>query len=550
MSLSLDVAVAANMRLKALGSRSLWLKGRAYSNLNKIQQFPLQASQFQNFLVTHPRNIPLSDSAQSRPDRNHMKTTRRQRPLTDGELIAGTARFYGRLRPRLPGLSESRIGARAIPLFPLLLAGLSVAFASAAQTPPDGTVRDHLWIWAHPEGAYNDNYIASLPRRSRIEPVAAAQWMGFRNLIFIRYNGKPAAPFDDYYAPFRKLHRVYWTVTGNLGATSAEDRDQTYRLAEANGNICGFIMDDFFHEATVPGSRNADSGGPWRAEDSARFPVTLTFTPPSPVACGLIEIFQSAWSFGEYRTREMEVEIETDRQFARIAQATLPNEPGASIRLAVPDRPFTAIRVKILSSYEAPAWVHAPLSCGLSSVQCYRGNQRLDMTAWKAEASSSHPGYEAAALIGPLRPFEGSLTPAQIHGLRQRSVRGKKLPIMVVVYTSNISPRAKWHLDEADEISLWTWRPQDLNALEANLTALERLVPRKPIYLGCYMFDFDQVRPLSVEIMRYQTELGYRWLRQRRIQGIIFVSTSIVDVGLDAVDWTRKWIAAVGDERL
>lgn len=50
--------------------------------------------------------------------------------------------------------------------------------------------------------------------------------------------------------------------------------------------------------------------------------------------------------------------------------------------------------------------------------------------------------------------------------------------------------------------------------------------------------------------MQRQTELGCEWLRQGRIEGIIFLATPNVDVGLEAVEWTRKWIARVGDEPL
>ena len=97
---------------------------------------------------------------------------------------------------------------------------------------------------------------------------------------------------------------------------------------------------------------------------------------------------------------------------------------------------------------------------------------------------------------------------------------------------------------------LWTWRPADLQSLEANLEKLERLVGNKPIFLGCYMYDFAERRPLPVELMRHQTETGYRWLKEGRVQGLIFLATPNVDVDLDAVAWTRQWIAQVGDEPL
>jgi hypothetical protein len=60
--------------------------------------------------------------------------------------------------------------------------------------------------------------------------------------------------------------------------------------------------------------------------------------------------------------------------------------------------------------------------------------------------------------------------------------------------------------------------------------------------------DFAERRPLPVELMRHQTEAGYRWLKEGRVPGLIFLATLNVDVDLDAVAWTRQWIAQVGDE--
>lgn len=72
----------------------------------------------------------------------------------------------------------------------------------------------------------------------------------------------------------------------------------------------------------------------------------------------------------------------------------------------------------------------------------------------------------------------------------------------------------------------------------------------KPVLLGCYMYDFDQSKPLPVERMKMQVELGHRWLCDGRIAGMIFLATPNVDVGLEAVEWTRQWIVQMGDEEL
>jgi hypothetical protein len=293
----------------------------------------------------------------------------------------------------------------------LLVAAIAAAMGAGADLRAE-TVRERLWVWGHPAGVYNDSYLRPLGRKSTIGPVEAAEWLGLRNMIFVRYGGPPA-PFDGYYTPFRRLDRVYWSLVAAGGATSLAERDAAFSLAEKNENLVGFILDDFFHE---PSRGNAD------------------LTPP--------------------------------------------------------------------------------------------------------------PGGESAA------PFRASLTPGELHALGQRQVRGRRLPIMAVVYTGQVKPQAKAHLAEVDQVCLWTWRPADLANLEANFAALKKLAPGKPIFLGCYMYDFDASKPLAVDLMRRQVEIGHGWLKAGRIAGMIFLATPNCDVGLEAVEWTREWIRANGDQAL
>jgi hypothetical protein len=303
--------------------------------------------------------------------------------------------------------------SRSIAVLVVVLAAVMAPPVAAEKRPAPETVRDRLWMWAHPAGVYNDSYLVPLGRKSTIEPAAAVEWMGLRNVVFVHYLGQPKPPLESYYQPFEKLDRVYWSLVGASGQTSESVREHVFRLAQRQPNLVGFVLDDFFHGNATG---NADP------------------TPAGP--------------------------------------------PGT------------------------------------------------------------------------VKPFDASLTPAQLRELRQKLPTGRKLPIMSVVYTGQISPRAKAHLDEVDQVSLWTWRPADLVHLEANLAALEKLIPGKPIFLGCYTYDFADSRTIPMDLMRRQADLGLQWLKQGRIQGIIFLATANVDVGLEAVTWTRDWIVRVGEQRL
>ena len=55
---------------------------------------------------------------------------------------------------------------------------------------------------------------------------------------------------------------------------------------------------------------------------------------------------------------------------------------------------------------------------------------------------------------------------------------------------------------------------------------------------------------MPVQRMKKQCELGLRWLQEGRIEGMVFLANTVADLDLEAVEWTRKWIADVGDHRL
>ena len=419
----------------------------------------------------------------------------------------------------------------------VLMAVLVAAMDVPTQAQQPSLIRDRLWIWGHPAGVYNDSYLAPLGKRSTIEPVAAADLMGIRNMIFVRYQGKPQPPFEKYYEPFEKLDRVYWSLVGAGGATSEVERRHVIRLAEQNENIAGFILDDFFHARPRT----------WLAANHPRFPVTLTITPPAPTSCQHVELVQTDWRTGDYRSKDVAVEVSADGQrFTLVQAAELPNEAGKSLRIALPTGPFRVLRVQVRSTHDT----EGAISCGLKSVRFFRNDHSVNLQNWKAEASSTYPGFCADGVLEDGARYSASLSPEQLHTLGERRYRGKQLPITAVVYVRQISPWLKPYLDEVDQVSLWTWRPSDLEQLTRNLATLEKLIPGKPVLLGCYMYDFDQRKPLPVERMQMQVELGYRWLREGRIAGMIFLATPNVDVSLEAVEWTREWIVQAGDEKL
>lgn len=133
---------------------------------------------------------------------------------------------------------------------------------------------------------------------------------------------------------------------------------------------------------------------------------------------------------------------------------------------------------------------------------------------------------------------------------KRRTADGRALPLYVVVYTHQLELPIQEHLAHCDKITFWTWKVEDLADLEKNFAKMEKVAPDHPKLLGCYLWDFGNKAPVPLDAMKRQVEVGYKLLQAGRIEGMIFLEHGVCDIGLDTVEWTREWLAKVGEERL
>jgi hypothetical protein len=262
-------------------------------------------------------------------------------------------------------------------------------------------LRDRVWVWAHMAGVYNGFW--GLPEGSQITPVEGACFLGVPNVIFVRYSGQPEPPFDRYAVPFRGMRRVMWSIVGEAGRTSDEERRAVYSLTERLPNLTGFFMDDFFHL-----------------------------------------------------------------------------HPGQS---------------------------------------------------WPEDGS-----VPASLSVEDLRQVRGQIREA-----------GEGLELGVTLYTHQLDPRIRPHLELCDVVSVWTWYAEELPKLEGNLDRFRALMPKSRVLLGLYMWDFGRARPMPLDLMRHQCEVGLRLLRMGEVEGLVLLATNICDLDLETVEWTRDWLLTAAD---
>jgi len=139
----------------------------------------------------------------------------------------------------------------------------------------------------------------------------------------------------------------------------------------------------------------------------------------------------------------------------------------------------------------------------------------------------------------------------ELRGLRkQAELADRRLDLWVVLYTHQLDRPTQEHLKLCDKVTLWTWRSADLAHLETNMARFEKLAGQSGKLLGLYMYDFGAKGEMPVDRMQKQCELGLQWLKEGRIEGMVFLANTVADLDFEAVEWTRQWIARVGDQPL
>ena len=162
------------------------------------------------------------------------------------------------------------------------------------------------------------------------------------------------------------------------------------------------------------------------------------------------------------------------------------------------------------------------------------------------EVAKSHPNIIAGVADDFMNDARMKIyTPEIINGYKERlhNEIGRKLDFWAVLYAHELADKIKPYLDVFDVITFWNWRADSLSALDENLERLKGLAGEdKPIYAGCYMWDYGNHKPMPMELMKMQLEKYLEWYNEGKIKGVILCSNCIADIGLDTVDYTREWL--------
>ena len=171
-----------------------------------------------------------------------------------------------------------------------------------------------------------------------------------------------------------------------------------------------------------------------------------------------------------------------------------------------------------------------------------------------------HANVSGAVLDDFFASVEGFQTSGKIarHSVESiRSMReklhafpGRRLDLWMVWYSYQLDFKVLDYIELCDVVTLWTWKGSDLAKLDENIKKFVDKTQGKRRLAGCYMWNYGEQKPLTIAQMEEQCGKYYNAIKRGDLEGIVFCSNCIADIGLETVEWTRRWIKKVAEENI
>jgi len=126
----------------------------------------------------------------------------------------------------------------------------------------------------------------------------------------------------------------------------------------------------------------------------------------------------------------------------------------------------------------------------------------------------------------------------------------RPLKLWMVYYAALLKIDYSAYLDLADVVSFWFWNSAQLANAKESLARFVHVAPRKERFAGCYIYNYGDVRPITLEEMEFQLTLYRTLIRNGDLHGVIVCSNTVVDIGLEAPEYLKRFLEKYGDEEV
>ena len=131
------------------------------------------------------------------------------------------------------------------------------------------------------------------------------------------------------------------------------------------------------------------------------------------------------------------------------------------------------------------------------------------------------------------------------------TLNAKGLDFWCVLYANQLDLDLEKYIECFDGVSFWFWTTPEHAHLEESLDRLFALANGKPVMLGIYVWDYGTGgKPMDINLFQRQLDLYFDFLRQKKIEGIVFCSSTLGDAPLETNKMLKDYIKRYGDEEI
>lgn len=131
------------------------------------------------------------------------------------------------------------------------------------------------------------------------------------------------------------------------------------------------------------------------------------------------------------------------------------------------------------------------------------------------------------------------------------TLNARGLDFWCVLYENQLDLDLEAYLECFDGITFWIWKSTELPNTEKHLDKLFALAKGKPTMLGVYLFDYGTGEiPMDPKLFEVQVRLYFNLLKQKKTDGVVFCSSTVVDADLEANRILKRLIAEQGDTEI
>ncbi len=177
-------------------------------------------------------------------------------------------------------------------------------------------------------------------------------------------------------------------------------------------------------------------------------------------------------------------------------------------------------------------------------------NEPLQDLAKVLEMKKQYPNINGVMLDDFFPPpWEKSaaprMTPEQLAHIHDDILKPNQMDMWAVYYEHQLDFDLTPYARHIDAINFWTWYGQNIDRQAENVKYLHTLAHVRKVVLGLYMWDFGNCCPLTPAQMDTQFDNAEKLHDAGLIDAVILLASCLCDRDIEAVDLSRRRIAAM-----